>query len=1362
MKPSAGKKDTPKVRFLFVEAMDKATGPERAAYLDQACGENTELRARIETLLDAHERAGGFLKPVAFDPEVEPDRSPLTEGPGTVIGRFKLLEKIGEGGMAVVYMAEQTEPMRRKVALKIIKLGMDTRQVIARFEAERQALAMMDHPSIAKVLDAGATETGRPYFVMELVPGLSITEYCDTNNLSTKDRLGLFLQVCHAVQHAHQKGIIHRDLKPSNVMVTHHDGRPTPKVIDFGIAKATNQRLTEKTLFTRYAHIIGTPAYMSPEQAELSDLDIDTRSDVYSLGVLLYELLTGTTPFSEDELRQAGYVGMQRMIREEEPTKPSTKLSTLGQTLTDVAKFHGSTPDLLKRAIRGDLDWIVMKSLEKDRSRRYQTAHALGLDIQRHLHREPVLARGPNVIYRLQKFVQRNHIAVAAVLTVAFVLGVACVILSMWSEDRLQLAESESFRHRGILERARDSFTDRDFAAALRDTKSILGSKYVGPEAELLYASILAEGQEPDDAMLRLENLLGEEPQIAGAAHALMARVLWQRGSLDAATLEEVDEHRQRAEQLLPQTAEAYFLRAMTAIAIKRKLEMLEEALRLDPGHYESLKLRAIICQASRKYQRMKEDARVMIALRCTNPLGYSLNAIALRELGEDEKAVESYDRAIQLTPREDPQRTKLNAQRCQTLVRMAQYDRVITEARDVSGDSLGEIEMHFHAFCALTALGEYHEADTLFNRITHSDPESRNRFRDWSMKYVFDTLTAGRSWHAPGRKPDGTPFLAMWEAEETYYHVSAKGRRLITDGFGGCWSPDGTKLAFSLGVLGFSGVALFDPKSQETELLIVPGRSPRWSPDGQHIVFVRDCEVLRLSELTTAERRSQPRWCLKNEVWVMNADGTAPRRLARGGDPSWSSDAKHVYYQSRVDNILYLLSIEDPQAQPIPVCGFVSEYSWVSPDNKYVADVIEGSLRIIDLASRLCVSEWAVPLQISSGNWSPDGRQFSLGSVNRVEDRIGLWIYDLDRQEAAKVLSGQVTGASRSPDKTKMLFSLGPPYFEIWMADLDPNLSTVEALGPGRTLEEHYQEMVRFYTRRIQIDPGNVISYLSRAYYFQLLGDREKAHADTTQYRTLMSPENTTRLIFSTPKNLGRVVNSPLADEAFCISADGLELCFWSDRPGGHGDNDIWITKRIAIDGNWGAPMNPGTSDNTLDRKIFSSLSPNGLELYFSDWRSYRVTGVMTQDLWVRTRARISDPWGDSVKLGPPVNSASGEALPYVSSDGLSLYFTSNRPGGLGGTDIWVTTRPSILAPWTEPINLGPPVNSSYHDGSPRLSEDGSTLYFYSSRPGGYGDTDLWQVAVESMVGSGGVANSVRQSPGSGGEKEVVPEGKD
>jgi WD40 repeat protein len=425
------------IKLIVAEVLEKETAEERAAYLEAACGDDVSLRKEVESLLQLEPQMGDFLEAPVLGPNLILDEPPVSEGPGTVIGRYKLLERIGEGGMAVVYMAEQTEPIRRKVALKIIKLGMDTRQVIARFEAERQALALMDHPSIAKVLDAGATETGRPYFVMELVTGVSITEYCDKNNLSTKDRLALFVQVCHAVQHAHQKGIIHRDLKPSNVMVTHHDGKPVPKVIDFGIAKATNQRLTEKTLFTRYAHIIGTPAYMSPEQAELSDLDIDTRTDIYSLGVLLYELLTGTTPFSEEELRKAGYIEMQRVIREQEPAKPSTKLSTLGETLTDIARRRASTPDLLRKAIRGDLDWIVMKSLEKDRARRYETANSLMQDLERHLNNEPVLARPPGTAYRFQKLVRRNKgvfVAVAAV-AAALVIGLMVSVVSLVREQ---------------------------------------------------------------------------------------------------------------------------------------------------------------------------------------------------------------------------------------------------------------------------------------------------------------------------------------------------------------------------------------------------------------------------------------------------------------------------------------------------------------------------------------------------------------------------------------------------------------------------------------------------------------------------------------------------------------------------------------------------------------------------------------------------------------------------------------------------------------------------------------------------------------------------------------------------------------
>src|SRR5215475_14203914 len=419
---------------------------QREAFVEQASAGDSELLQRIRALLHAAENGTDFLTPIAPNPA---PTLPAIEKPGDRIGRYKLLEQIGEGGCGVVYMAAQEEPIRRHVALKVIKLGMDTRQVIARFEAERQALALMDHPNIAKVHDAGATATGRPYFVMELVRGLRITDYCNDKRLSTRQRLELFIQVCQAVQHAHQKGIIHRDLKPSNILVTVNDGVAVPKIIDFGIAKATSgERLTDKTLFTAFHQFMGTPAYMSPEQAELTSVDIDTRSDIYTLGVLLYELLTGQTPFDPKELLQAGLDEMRRTLREKEPARPSTRLSSLdAELLTATARLQGLEPPRLITLVRGDLDWIVLKCLEKDRARRYATANALLTDIQRHLSNEPVTARPRSRLYEFQKTVRRHKVGFAATATVMLTLflGLGIVTWSLLKEKRArQRADTEA------------------------------------------------------------------------------------------------------------------------------------------------------------------------------------------------------------------------------------------------------------------------------------------------------------------------------------------------------------------------------------------------------------------------------------------------------------------------------------------------------------------------------------------------------------------------------------------------------------------------------------------------------------------------------------------------------------------------------------------------------------------------------------------------------------------------------------------------------------------------------------------------------------------------------------------------------
>jgi WD40 repeat protein/serine/threonine protein kinase len=471
-------------RSIFAAALDIADPSQRAAYLDEACGGDPQMRRHLDELLAAEGKLGSFLARPPVVPDATRPYDTVAERPGTMIGPYKLMEQIGEGGMGLVFVAEQQEPVRRKVALKVIKPGMDTREVIARFEAERRALALMDHPNIARVLDAGATESGRPYFVMELVKGVPITEYCDQNQLTPGERLELFIDVCRAVQHAHTKGVIHRDLKPSNILIAPHDGKPVVKVIDFGVAKAIGQPLTEKTIYTRLTQMLGTPLYMSPEQAEINALDVDTRSDVYALGVLLYELLTGTTPFDRQRFGTAAFDEIRRIIREEEPPRPSTRLSTLGDAMAAVSAKRKTEPGKLPALVRGDLDWIVMKGLEKDRTRRYETASALAADVRRYLAEEPIEARPPSAGYRLRKFVKRNRglVLAASLVLLAVLAGIAGTTWG-WLEARAQRdvamqARAEEERQRRIaVANSAEAEANEHKARSARDQAQLLAQQ---------------------------------------------------------------------------------------------------------------------------------------------------------------------------------------------------------------------------------------------------------------------------------------------------------------------------------------------------------------------------------------------------------------------------------------------------------------------------------------------------------------------------------------------------------------------------------------------------------------------------------------------------------------------------------------------------------------------------------------------------------------------------------------------------------------------------------------------------------------------------------------------------------------------
>jgi Tol biopolymer transport system component len=795
----------------------------------------------------------------------------------------------------------------------------------------------------------------------------------------------------------------------------------------------------------------------------------------------------------------------------------------------------------------------------------------------------------------------------------------------------------------------------------------------------------------------------------------------------------------------------------------------------------------------------MEDDALSMIILRPHDLLGYSLRAVARHQLGQYERAIDDYDSAIRLTTRENPQYVELNTQRCDTLMAMGQYDRVIADARKCLEVAEGIIHLEFRIFCALTVLGNYEEANSLFERVTESDLEVRDKFTDWSKKYVFDRLQENRLWHPPGSEPEGEAFLSMLDAQRTYHNLSAKARRVVTDAFTAHWSPDGTKLAFSTGFHGYSGVAVWDAGTRQTDLLIVPGKDPEWSPDGCYLAFVRDCQALPLSDLAYAERMSRHRPREDEEVWIMKADGTEPRRLTSGRWPCWSHDPNHIYFYSLNDSTICKMSIEDTDARSQRILKCTDRLPEISPDKNYVACAEGRSLRVVELASGSLFTELKFALGFQGKAWSSDSRELCFGAGKFEEIPSGLWVHNLHEKQTTKVLEGPIQPRSLAPDGTKLVVNLASPYFEIWMADLDPNTSIVESLGPGQTIEEcyeqHYREQLASYTRRIEAYPEDANNHFFRARIYDQAGEREKAHSEMIQYAAIASRERSSDFQFGTPKNLGPIVNTSANESHPLPSADGLSLFFkrrnpegyseiwrstremkiatwkvaqrlasfeldalvdgitpadkfepdtliagvtttdglelYSHRPGEYGRSDIFVSKREAVDDDWGDPANLGPAVNSPATEMSPAISPNGLELYFSDfYNAIRPGGCGGADLWVTKRTARDDPWSEPVNLGPTINSAFNDARPSLSTDGLLLFFDSIRPGGYG-RDIWVTRRVAVDAPWEKPVNLGPIVNTPGPEYYPHLSTDGSTLYWGSDRPGGYGDRDIWQVSI-------------------------------